>query len=407
MREIRGALLGSVIALRTLLGCVFVVVAAASAIASGYLPEERWLVWVFIAVAWGYVGVETMTGFCEGYERMDRTAPLPVTRSLLMFGGAATVAWLDGGLLGISCVFLVTQFLQLGFIVTLSRTLLRDVRLAIDRSLMFTLLREGPHYMAVGFAFAALRSINVIILTRFAPTAEAAMYGAALNFVDVIFMLPQLAQRAFLPVFSRTGKSNYAASIAAQGVYAFTAVLIPAATGLFMLADSAVALYPSGEFAAAAPVLQVLAFGIACTSLNSICSTFLTGQGRVKAILRAYAFALPVQALLCWIWVAEDGAVGVARGTVAAQAVLLIGVVGTAHFTGLRLPWAGIMRHGLASAAMAAAIAPLCEHFIAIPVAVGACVYLLALISICPKESLERRILRALRAKFRSTPGVS
>jgi len=391
-----GTLLGSVIALRALLGCVFVVVAMSSAIASNYLPDQQWLIWVFVAVAWGYVGVETMTGYCEGYERMDRTAPMPVTRSLFMFSGAAIVTWQGWGLIGIASVFLLTQILQFGFILTLSRTLLRGTRVSVSRVRMGALLREGPQYMAIGLAFAALRSINVMILSRFAPTAETAMYGAALNFIDLLFMLPLLAQRAFLPVFSRTmgdsDATSNATGIGTGGVYVFTAVLLPAATGLYVLAESAVALYPSGEFAAAAPVLRILALGIACTSISSVCSTFLTGQGRVSAILRAYAFALPVQVVLCWFGVADGGAVAVARGTVAAQVVLATGIVAAASASGLSIPWAGIARHLIASAIMAAAIAPLSEHFFAIPALVGLLVYPIVLLLICPAGSLERKL---------------
>lgn len=404
--ENAGELLGSVVTLRALLGVVFAVVAAGSAIASGYLPEHRWLLWVFVAVAWGYVGVETMTGYCEGYERMDRTAPLPVTRSLLMFGGAVTVSWLGGGIEGIACVFLFTQFLQLGFIIALSRKLLVGVRIRARRSKMGTLLREGPHYMAVGFAYATLRSMSVMMLTRFAPTAEVAMYGAALNFVDLLFMLPMLAQRAFLPVFSRTGDRSNAAAIGANGVYAFSFVLMPAAAGLAMLSESAVALYPSGEFGEAAPVLQVLALGIACTCMNSVCATYLTGQGRVNAILRAYAVALPVQAALCWMWIGSDGAVGVARGTVCAQVILCIGIVGTAQRNGLRLPWIGVGRHLLAAGLMALAIAPIRELFFPISVASGVLVYAGVLLVICPAKSFERTIGAALVAKATSGLGL-
>jgi len=399
-QEDPGTLLGSVIALRAMLGCVFVVVAMSSAVASSYLPDQQWLIWVFVAVAWGYVGVETMTGYCEGFERMDRTAPMPVTRSLLMFSGAAIVTWQGWGLVGIATVFLITQFLQLGFIITLSRTLLRGSRLVVSRVRMGGLLREGPRYMAIGLAFAALRSMNIMILVRFAPTAETAMYGAALNFIDLLFMLPLLAQRAFLPVFSRSSGGEKAASIGTTGIYVFTAVLLPAATGLYMLADSAVALYPSGEFSAAAPVLRVLVIGIACTSMSSVCSTFLTGRGRVNAILRAYAFALPVQATLCCFGVAEGGAVAVARGTVAAQVVLAIGIVSAARASGLAIPWAGIARHLIASAVMAAAIAPLGEYFFAVPVLVGALVYPIVLLSICPAGSLERKLASNLAERL-------
>ncbi len=268
--------------------------------------------------------------------------------------------------------------------------------MSVSRARMGSLLREGPHYMAVGLAFTTLRSVNVMLLVRFAPTAEAAMYGAALNFIDLLFMMPLLAQRAFLPVFSRTNSKDSAAAIGTHGIYLFTAVLIPAATGLFMLAESAVALYPSGEFAAAAPVLRVLAIGIACTSMSSVCSTFLTGQGHVNAILRAYAVAVPIQIALCWMWVADGGAVGVARGTLAAQLVLAVGIVGTARTMGLVIPWAGTARHVIASGVMAAVIAPLGGAFFAIPVLVGALVYAVVLVSICPAGSLERKLLGRL-----------
>ena len=374
-QEDPGALLGSVIALRTLLGCAFVVVAAGTAIASGYLPEERWLVWVFIAVAWGYVGVETMTGFCEGYERMDRTAPLPVTRSLLMFGGAASVAWLDGGLIGIACVFLATQFLQLGFIIALSRTLLRDVRLALDRSRMLVLLREGPHYMAVGFAYAALRSINVMMLTRFAPTAEVGNVrrGAQLRRHDLhaaaactARLSPGLQphwRRQQRRVDRRPRRHRLHRDPVPRGDRALPAGRPRGG----VLPERGVRRRSPGS---AGPHLRNRLHELEC-SVQHV-------PDRAGARERDPAAPTPSRCrsrwLLCWIWV-DDGAVGVARGTVAAQAVLLVGVVGTSHFRGLRIPWAGTLRHALASAVMAAAIAPLCDLFIAIPVALGACVY--------------------------------
>ena len=138
-----------------------------------------------------------------------------------------------------------------------------------------------------------------------------------------------------------------------------------------------------------------------------MCSTFLTGQGRVNAILRAYAFAVPIQLALCWIWVFEDGAVGVARGTVVAQLVLAVGIVGTARAMGLVIPWAGTARHVIASGVMAAAIAPLSGAFFAIPVLVGALVYPVVLIAICPAESLERKLLGKLTSRLKRSNNES
>ncbi|MCH2171073.1 flippase [Myxococcota bacterium] len=402
--ESPGTLLGSIVSLRLALGCVFVLLTSVTAIASGYMPEHRWLVWVFIAVSWGYVGVETLTGFCEGHERMDRTAPLPVTRSILMLTGTLIVAHNGSGLHGIAVVFLITQTLQLALSFALARPLLKGIRPRASQTRMRSLLRDGPHYMAVGLAYAALRGTSVVLLTRLAPSAETAMFGAALNFVDLLFVLPLLAQRAFLPVFSRTDgakESKEATTIAKNGVYAFSSVLIPAAAGLHMLADSVVALYPSGEFTAAAPVLRVLALGIVFTCMSSVSATFLTGRGRVSDVLRSYALALPLQAGLCLWTIGPLGAVGAAIATVSAQGVLCLGLVLRARREGMQLPGQGMFRHVLAAGVMMVALVPFQDMIIPVSALFGVLVYTVVLLTLCPANSYERSLTSRLRVIFR------
>jgi O-antigen/teichoic acid export membrane protein len=398
-REDPGELFGSVLALRGILSLLFVVAAFGSAVAAGYLPDHLWLLALFLLVGLGLMGVETMTAYAESYERMDRTATLPVTRSLLMLAGAALVRWLGGGLLEIALVFLVTQALQVALIVNLSRDLLRQLRLRVRRARMLALLREGPHYMAIGFAYATLRSASVMILTRFSTAEETSMFGAAINFIDLLFVVPLLAQRAFLPVFSRDGRG--AGLVGRDGLHTFSAVLTPCAVGLAVLCEGAVALYPSGEFAAAAPVLRILALGIACSGLSSVCTTFLTGRGRVGSILRAYAVALPVQVGLGMLWVGDRGAAGVALATVLAQALLCTANLASAARLGLVIPGAALLRHAVAAGLMGLAIWPARGLFVALPAALGALVYAGALLALSPAGSLERSGLALLLARAR------
>jgi O-antigen/teichoic acid export membrane protein len=398
-REEAGELFGSLLALRGVLCAVFAAATLGSAVATGYLPGHLWLLALFVAVGLGLVGVETMTACSEAYERMDRTATLPVTRSLLMLAGAVLVRWLGGGLLEIALVFLATQLLQVALIVNLSRDVLRQMRLRVRRARVLRLLREGPHYMAIGFAYAALRSASVMILTRFSTPEEASMFGAALNFIDVLFLVPLLAQRAFLPVFSREGRS--ANEVGRDGLHVFSAVLTPSALGLALLCDGAVALYPSGEFAAAAPVLRILALGIACSGLSSVCTTYLTGRGRVGSILRAYALALPVQIAGGLLFVGEHGAMGVAAATVAAQLLMCASNLLAASRLGMLVPARALLRHALAAGLMGIAIWPARGLFVALPAALGALVYAGALLAISPASSLERRGLALAWARLR------
>jgi O-antigen/teichoic acid export membrane protein len=399
-REDPGVLFGSVLALRAALSVVFVAVTLVAASFSGYLPEHRWLLAVFVAVGLGLMAVETLTAYSEAYERMDRTATLPVTRALFMLIGSAGVYWLGGGLLGIALVYVVTQLAQIALSLGITRDLLRETPLRVSGARIASLLREGPHFMAVGLAYAALRSASVMILTRFSTKEEAAMFGAAINFIDVIFLVPLLAQRAFLPVMSREGRA--ASEVGRDGLQVFSSVLTPCAVGMALLCESAVALYPSGEFAAAASVLRVLAIGIAFSGLSSVCTTYLTGQGGVNAILWAYALALPVQLGCAYAWVGAHGAVGVAAATVAAQGVLCACNLFSVAKLGMAIPARALARHAVASAVMAAVVWPLRSLFVPIPALAGIAAYAAALLAVSPAGSLERVALAQLRRRFRS-----
>jgi O-antigen/teichoic acid export membrane protein len=397
-REDPGLLFGSVLALRGALCAGFIAVTLGAAAYSGYLPEHRWLLAVFIAVGLGLMAVETLTAYSEAYERMDRTATLPVTRALFMLIGSAGVYWLGGGLVGIALVYVATQVVQVALSIGITRDLMRETTLRVSGARIGSLLREGPRFMAVGLAYAALRSASLIILTRFSTRDEAAMFGAAINFIDVIFLVPLLAQRAFLPVMSREGHA--ASEVGRDGLHVFSCVLTPCAVGMALLCESAVALYPSGEFAAAAPVLRVLAIGIAFSGLSSVCTTYLTGRGGVNAILWAYALALPVQLACSAAWVGEHGAVGVAAGTVAAQGVLCASNLVSVSRLGMAIPLRALARHALASVAMAAVVWPLREGFVAVPALAGVVVYAAALFAISPAGSLERALFAQLQSRI-------
>jgi O-antigen/teichoic acid export membrane protein len=163
-----------------------------------------------------------------------------------------------------------------------------------------------------------------------------------------------------------------------------------------------VALYPSGEFAAAAPVLRILAASLIVLGSATVCAIYLTGVGHLKTILVAYAVALPVQVAANLILIPRWGAVGAAAATVAAHASLALMLAGFLVARGIRFPMAAFARHAVAAVGMGGVVLLTRSLPLPVPVVVGVVSYAVLLFVLSDSQSLERRLLVAALERWRA-----
>ena len=401
-RDEPGTILGTLLTLRVGLGAVYLAGVAVAAAAFDYMVDHRWLLYAVAGMELVGTVSQLIMGLCEGKERMGRSALIVLSRSIVLFVGVLWVAFTDGGLLAIAIVYGVGRCLELVVAVLLAPGAAPGIRLRVRKPDLFPTLRDAVPFVIVGLAFMAMRSIDVTMLTSLASVAETSRYGAALNFTDMLLIVPVLVQRALLPVFSRLQHSGGGTDVARDTIIVFSAVMVPAAIGLSLLSDTAVALYPSGEFAKSAAVLEILALPVLFYAPMNVCATFLTGAGRLWIIVACYALALPIQfAINLWL-IDSHGAVGVAAGTAGAHLILAILLVGAVRPLGLRIPGASMARHALAAAVMAAVVFPLREQFLLLPVIAGGVTYGLVLLALTRPDHLERRLVADAWSRIRS-----
>jgi O-antigen/teichoic acid export membrane protein len=391
-RDEPGTILGTVLALRVGCGAAFLACVVVAVFTLDYLPGHLWLLFAVAAMELVATVSQLLMGVCEGRERMGRSALIVLSRALVLFIGVVYATLTDGGLVTIVAIYGIGRGCELLTAILVVPGAAPGLRLRVRRDRLGPTLREAVPFVAVGLAFMAMRSIDVTMLARLSSVAETSRYGAALNFADLLLIVPLLVQRALLPAFSRLQASGGGADVARQTMIVFSAVMVPAAVGLGLLADSAVALYPSGEFAESARVLEILAVSLLFYGPMNVCATFLTGSGRLWLIVASYALALPVQALINLQLIDSHGAVGVAVGTLAANLVLALLLAGATWPLGLRLPVAAIGRQLLAAFVMGAALFPLRNEFILVPVVGGLLVYAVVLLAVSPRDALERRL---------------
>jgi len=397
-----GALLGTVLALRAMLGGIFVLVTVSAAIGTAYLPEFRWLIGALVAVELVGIFTESHVAVCEGLERMGSAALVTVVRPVVLFAGLAAVVTLDLGLPGIAGSYAAARAAQLVLAAALVWRVRPPRSLSVRTDWMLPMLREALLFVLIGLAFTAMSSMDVVVLTRLGPTEAVSWYGGALNFFDVLLALPVLVQRSLLPAFTRLGVERRASDVARATLQVFSAVLLPASIGLAAVAREAVALYPSGAFGPSEPALRVLTLGVPFAGLALACAIYLTGVGRLADILRCYAVALPVELAVLLLSVPELGAAGAAAGRVAAHAVLAIALLHQVRNNAVSVPIGPLCRHAAASLAMLGVLLAVDGLHLAARVAIGCAVYAALMLALSGRGSLERALVAELSSLARS-----
>jgi O-antigen/teichoic acid export membrane protein len=401
-REEAGVIFGTVFTIRLVLCGTFAAVVAAVSYLIDYLPEHRPLIYAFILVNMLGVLTGTLTSLFEGLERMGRSALVNVGRATATCALVVALLLAGGGLAGVALAYVLAGVTQLGIALALARGLPGSLRPAVEIDRIVPMMREALLFVAVGLCFTALRSLDVVMLTRLSSTDEVAQYGAALNFVDVLLVLPLLLQRALLPAFARLHAAGKSEETVRDALQVFSAVLMPSAVGLALLCEQVVGLYPSGEFADAAPVLRILAASLIALGPATVCGVYLTGVGRLPAILGTYAVALPIQVVANLLLIPRWGAVGAAAATFTAHASLALMFAGLLVASGIRLPLAAFARQAAASAGMAGVVLLTRSLPLPVPLATGAMSYVVLLLLISGKQSLERRLLAAAVERWRA-----
>lgn len=391
-------LLGTTLAVRAVLGLVYALVVPIAAWSSGYLPDARWLLMAFVVVELLGVFAETWSALCEGFERMARAALIDMARPIATFCGIAIAIYAGGSLEAFAIAYILARAAQAALAVALGRRAGVAGGPRFELAGVLPLLFEARWFATMSWVSAAQGSLAVLMLTRFSSTAETALYGAALVFLEVVMIFPVQLQRALLPAFSRLSASGAAGDMAHYSLRVVPIALFPAGAGLALLAPSIMDLYPSGGFAEAAPVLAIMGLWLFIMAPGNVAGTYLTGVGRIRALVLINLVGIAVQvAVQAWL-VPRHGAVGASLATFATFTVVSALTTWLVAGDGVRIPWVPWLRVLVATAFMSAVVWPLRAFPLPITVPVGALAFVGAFALVLPRDSLELRAVRYLIA---------
>lgn len=312
---------------------------------------------------------------------------------------------------------LATLLLQLFFLLRHHRLSLRP-RLGL---LPFIFKSSTPFlFSAIGIGL--YKQIDVQVIAAFAGTKTVGWYNSALTLYATLFFVPTTLSTVVFPALSRSFIHNPGASkqILDKVFNLVCFISIPISLGLFVIAQPLVLLLYGPDFAPAGGVLMLMSLVVLFSHQNVLVGRYLytiERQGTWAMVLFASAVATLPLDLLFIPWCLRlfgNGALGGAISYFITELTMFI--VGIRLIPSGVLGWSNLgvgARALLAGLLMVAAIWWCREMFIAIPVAIGAAVYLAAALAlrVVPLDDL-RTLVNVLlgfvnRRRRRSAPRVS
>ena len=239
------------------------------------------------------------------------------------------------------------------------------------------------------------------------------LYSAAYNlcqYVQAVFIasVGQAIMPMYMQMWDEKGAPETEAFIA-RSLRSYVLFGAPVVAGVAAVGPELLPSLASDKYASASLVLPWVIAGMVVDGTNSIVGAGLFIHRKTRIIMTIVLGGALLNLALNLILVPRIGIVGAAIAT-------LISYTGTAlsmaiagrHLLRIALPWSTILRAGIASALMYAAVAPLLpgRHFLAVGVraALGALIYAVVMMLIDPDaRALGRKVLGRLRS--RSTGG--
>ena len=194
------------------------------------------------------------------------------------------------------------------------------IRPRVDVPVWRSTLRESLPLVVAGLARATIYTFDVIVISLALGPSDVGRYGVATRPVAFFAGAAGLFALSFLSAFSATSGGE-AAALHGRSLGLAIAVCVLAAAALSAAAP--LVPYVFGEsYAAAVPVLAVMAWRLPIVALGSMYTTVLVAHGRQRTLMVNCIIAAAAVAVLDTVMILLFGLVGAAAASIVAVSLL-------------------------------------------------------------------------------------
>lgn len=348
----------------------------------GYPAVQREAVYAAaVAVVFDSLGQSVMAVFV-GLERGGLAAVVLVSQRVLAAVLGLVVLAAGFGVVAVLVAYAGSTALALVLALVLLRSRVGWPRLEVSRAGRRDVSKRSAGLAVQEIFSAGLARADVILLSLMAASAAVGIYGAGYRLLEVTLFLPLAIATAFAAMFTYLDRSTEPSihTVYGYALKATTALMVPCAVTLFVLAEPTLRLLFGEDFEDSVTPLRLLAPVVALLGIVIISNALVISRRDTRIVAWAFAGAFAVNLVANLLLIGPYGASGAAGAMLITEAMLAVVMLELAARTVGRPPLVRTFAAtAIAAAGMAASMAAL-DHLPLLALGAGSVVYLAALI---------------------------
>lgn len=303
-----------------------------------------------LALGFLFVAAQTLESYsyflCQGFNRVSWSAALLITANLGILVSVLVLLSLGFGIYGALLGYIIgyTGAAILGLVVLyrwVSRISPESGRndesrqsnagdsgdRSDDKSLSRRILEYNVPLTITGAASILFKRVDVVLVGAFLTPVSVGYYILAKQVTEFVTAPASSLGFALAPTYGESKSSDnikHAANIY-QTTFEYNLLFyIPAAVGIFLVADPAIRYVFGDGYLGAIPIVQVLAAFVVLQSINKITNDALDFLGRARHRAISKGSAAVINFGLNLVLIPTIGAVGAAVGTVISYAIMVV-----------------------------------------------------------------------------------
>jgi O-antigen/teichoic acid export membrane protein len=299
-------LMAAALALTPLLGLPTPVLLAAALLGGGYAIGSF---------------VENLAGYFQGVERMHVWTQASALQGAVTGGAGVLLVLATRDLLWLSAAPMLGQSAALGWLLRAAPPAVRrPPRPAAPQ--LAALFRDLAPFAATFVATTIFYRADVLLLAHWRAPGEVGLYNAAYRFLDVTQALAAAGAGALLPYLAREDRNRSSAARRLPGLVVLAGA--PVALGLLVFREGIVHALYRAEYAAAAPILGILALAVIPLAIDMLALAALAAADAMRDAALLYAGAAALNVALNLVLIPSHGAPGAAWAALLSESALAL-----------------------------------------------------------------------------------
>lgn len=291
----RVSILGRILATRIVLTMFVTLIMGCILVVMKYSADV--IIVVFLAFLSTVVGMisTVLYSFLQSTNRIAYTAQNMFRTGLIVTGLTVLSLWLNMGLIGLSVAYFIGNIIGFLFLVRFIYSSTPVIVLNWNVPYIKSLFYRGRNYFFPDLANIVANKIGIVFLTKLASAHVVGSYGAAINLVEKLNIIPDSLSTTSFPemIKSNAISRSDASDLFSKLILHMIICGLPIAIGVSLLSKEIVSLIYGETYRDSALILAVLGWWFFANSLHLLQNMAINVVHREKlAAIRAYISAI-------------------------------------------------------------------------------------------------------------------